>query len=112
MFEYLYEWIQNITFYMILVTVFLEVLPNNSYKKYIRLFTGMTLVLLLSTPILKICGMEARVSEVFESRTYDRKIEKIKETTRYLEDVELYDYVERVEERQNESKNGVEDIRP
>lgn len=112
MFEYLYEWIQNIAFYMILVTALLEAFPVSSYKKYIRFFTGMILVLLLATPILKICGMEVRISEMFDSRIYDREMERIKEVTRYLEEVELDDYVEIVEERRDGSKNGVEDIHP
>ncbi len=106
MFDYLYEWIQNIAFYMILVTVLLEALPVNSYKKYIRFFTGMILVLLLAGPILKLCGMEVKISEAFDSRTYDREMEKIKEATRYLEEVEVDDYVE---EKPDESENGVED---
>ena len=40
MFEYLYEWMQNIAFYMIMVTFIMHVIPNSDYKRYIRFFGG------------------------------------------------------------------------
>ena len=40
MFDYIYEWIQNIAFYLVLVTAVLHAVPNKDYKKYIRFFTG------------------------------------------------------------------------
>ena len=58
MFEYLYEWMKNIAFYMVLITAVIHILPNSDYKKYIRFFTGMVLVVMLATPLLKIFGME------------------------------------------------------
>ena len=47
MFEYLYEWTQNIAFYLILTTAVFHALPATSYKKYIRFFTGMILILMI-----------------------------------------------------------------
>ena len=38
MLEYIYEWIGNIAFYMIMVTAVLHLLPNSDYQKYIRFF--------------------------------------------------------------------------
>lgn len=52
MFEFLKEWIQNITFYLILVTLILQMLPEKSYRKYIQFITGLILILLLMEPIL------------------------------------------------------------
>lgn len=40
MFDYIYEWIQNIAFYLVLVTAVLHAVPNKDYKKYIRFFYG------------------------------------------------------------------------
>ena len=55
---YLYEWIENIAVYMVIITVAMQMVPNNSYKKYIRFFTGLILIIMMSGPILKIFGME------------------------------------------------------
>ena len=58
MFEYLYEWLKDISFYLILVTAVTYVLPSNSYRKYIRFFTGLVLILMLLTPVLNLFRIE------------------------------------------------------
>ena len=78
MLEYIYEWIGNIAFYMIMVTAVLHLLPNSDYQKYIRFFTGLVLVILLATPILKIFGMEKDLANLYDSRAYQEQMKKIK----------------------------------
>ena len=63
MFEYLYGWLEDLSFYLILVTAVLYVLPSNSYRKYIRFFTGLVLILLLLNPILNLFGNKNLGSE-------------------------------------------------
>lgn len=63
MFEYLYEWLQNISYYLILVTAVTYVLPSNSYRKYIRLFTGLVLILMLLTPVFNLFGEKTYIYE-------------------------------------------------
>lgn len=58
MLDFIYEWIQNIAFYLILITVLLHMLPDSDYKKYIRFFTGLILILLLITPVLKLLHID------------------------------------------------------
>ena len=36
MFNYFYEWLRNLAFYMVLVTAVLQLIPNRSYEKYIN----------------------------------------------------------------------------
>ena len=84
MFEYLYEWIKNIAFYMVLITAVIHILPNSDYKKYIRFFTGMVLVIMLATPLLKIFGMENPLGSLYDSKEYKEQIEKIEEESKYF----------------------------
>jgi len=63
MFEYLYEWLQNISYYLILVTAVTYVLPSNSYRKYIRLFTGLVLIMMLLIPVLDLFGEKTYIYE-------------------------------------------------
>lgn len=108
MFEYLYEWVENLAFYMILSTIFLEAPLANSYQKYIRFFTGIILVLLLAKPILKVFGMEHSFFDVMDGSAYEREMRKIEEKTEYLRDVSIEDYRKKVEEMTNESEDGME----
>ena len=47
MIDYLYEWVRGIAYYMVLVTVVMQMTAAESYRKYIRLFTGIILVLMI-----------------------------------------------------------------
>ena len=87
MFNYLYRWIENIAFYLVILTVAMQMVPNNNYKKYIQFFSGLILVLMLAGPILKIFGMEKEFMEFYENAEYQQKIEEIERATKYLEDI-------------------------
>lgn len=73
MFEFLKEWVQNITFYLILVTLIVQMLPEKSYRKYIQFITGLILILLLMEPILSF----TKFSVSFES--YEKQLKEFEE---------------------------------
>lgn len=108
MFAYLYEWIRNVAFYMILVMVVIQILPNNEYKKYVRFFTGLVLVLLIATPVLKLFGMDMSLSNIYHNSTYESEIQKIEDATAYIQDVDVTEYLE--EEIADEESIKVEEI--
>ncbi len=87
MFRYFYEWAQNLAFYMVLVTVVLHAVPDSGYKKYIRFFTGMVLILMILTPIFKIFGMDSQIVNFYQSREYEAKLREIEEATDCLKDI-------------------------
>lgn len=97
MFDFIYEWIQNITFYLVLVTAVLHVVPNQSYRKYIRFFTGLVLILMIMGPILKVFGKEVRIQEFIS--------EGAKIYTDYETNTDFSEYGER-----EEDEIGVEEI--
>ena len=88
MFRYFYEWAQNLAFYMVLVTVVLHAVPDSGYKKYIRFFTGMVLILMILTPIFKIFGMDSQIVNFYKRREYEAKLREIEEATDYLKDID------------------------
>lgn len=75
--DYFYEWMENIAFYLIVLVAVLQMIPRNSYQKYVRFFAGMILILLLAEPILKMVGM----TEFSDAEYYKavREIEEIME---------------------------------
>lgn len=87
--EYLYEWMRNLAFYLVLLTAVLHLIANETYRKYIQFFTGLILVLLIAGPIFKIFGMEQKMVERYESLEYEQKIKEIEEATKYLNEWSL-----------------------
>jgi len=71
MFEYLYEWLRNISYYLILVTAVTYVLPSGSYRKYIRFFTGLVLILMLLTPVLNLFGKNEGMAGNLAKKYYE-----------------------------------------
>lgn len=82
MLDYIYQWMENIAFYLVIVVVIVQMVPGNSYKKYIRFFAGMILILMLTGPILKIFGMSD-----YPDTEYRKELKKIEEATKYMEDM-------------------------
>lgn len=74
----IYEWIKNIAFYIILVTVVMNVIPNHNYKKYINLFTGMVMIILVLAPISKLLQINTRLDTNFIKNMYSQELNSLK----------------------------------
>lgn len=79
MFEYIYDWLWNYACYIIWITALLHILPENSYQKYIRFCSGLILVILLTTPIFRILGMDVSIDEIYQTKEYQKVINEIKQ---------------------------------
>lgn len=104
MFDYLYEWLQNLAFYMILMTAVLQALPDNSYQKYIRFFCGMILVVLLAGPVMQLFGAQEHFTEHYRTAELERTKKEMRDAAKYLEDAEARyrETVERYQEKEGE----------
>lgn len=109
----LYNWIKNIAFYLILITAIENAVPNNSYKKYIKLVTGMILVVLLVSPITGFLNLEEVIEKTFSAESYKYDVEDMKKGSKYLENVQTdyltEAYAKEVKEKTEEivSRNGL-----
>lgn len=74
---FLYEWTRNLSFYMIAIAVILQMVPGETYKKYVRFFMGLVLILMLTQPIIKLFEMQEDFKAFYnEARQQQEKIEK------------------------------------
>ena len=80
MLNYIYDWIENIAFYLVVLVAVMQMIPQNSYHKYIRFFAGMILILMLAGPIIKMFGMTD-----FQSIEYQSTLQEIEDATGYME---------------------------
>ncbi|MCB6413645.1 MAG: stage III sporulation protein AF [Dorea sp.] len=93
MFDYIYEWVRNIACYMVLVTAFIQIVPGNDYKKYIRFFTGIILIILLMTPVLKLLGMGSGFWDIYEGKAYEEQRREMEEAAELWNNLEISEYV-------------------
>lgn len=103
-------WLKSLVGYMLIISVAMQMLPNQKYEQYVRLFTGFLLIVLVLQPVLKIGAADSYLEnkiaefvqeqEVLEERIIEQgemfrlESEKIQEEN--LELIEVQD-VERVE---------------
>lgn len=92
MVTYLYEWIENLTVYMMLVTAAIQVIPGAGYKKYIRFFTGLILILMMMAPMLKIFGVDGGLKNLYDSEAYREQVQKMEDVDSYLGEIKVEDY--------------------
>lgn len=93
MLDWLYEWIKNIAFYMIIVSVIFKVLPGNGYQKYIQFFSGIVLILLVFLPIVRVLGKEQTIKDLYEGYSYEQKKEEIEMMEKYFTDTDILDFL-------------------
>ena len=108
MFDYLYDWLQDISYYLILVTAVTYVLPSNSYRKYIRFFTGLVLILMLMTPVLHLFGKNVPADEIMFEK-YEAELQK--SLPDFIKDVNKFESMDAAyTENENVQDIEVEDI--
>jgi len=85
MFDYIYEWLWNFVCYMVLMTALIQMLPENSYQKYLKFFFGLIFILLLATPVFRLFGMEQKFHEIYQNAEYRRVIDEMERGAKYIE---------------------------
>lgn len=108
MFQYLYEWMRGIAYFMVLITILMHIIPDQGYQKYIRFFTGILLVVLFLTPVWKLIGMGEDVQKIYKGSVYEETVEQIQEAGSYLTDMGQGN--QQIEEMEEEKEIKVEEI--
>lgn len=114
MFTGLFAWIRNLAYFMVLSSVFLHVVPGKTYQKYIRFFTGLLLVILLISPLLRLAGMRDAFRSVYEGSGYQEIIEQMEKVGTQLyqdnrQETQTGNYL--TEEESESKKIQVEEVR-
>lgn len=104
MFDFLYEWIQNLAFYLVMVTAALHAVPGESYKKYVRFFTGLVLILMMLAPLFKIFGSDIDMAGLYDKEEYDKRLEE------FMEDAQKADILEKGTQEEKTGRVEVEEI--
>lgn len=73
----LLTWTGNILFFLIFLAVLENLLPGKAYTRYIRLFAGMVVILIVIRPVTKGLNLEERIREYFEIFTFRQEASEL-----------------------------------
>lgn len=93
----LYGWIQNIVYYLIFVTIIINLLPAGKYEKYLRLFAGVILILLVIQPITGGLRLEDNIAGIFKTLSFENEAGELKAKLDGMEARRLDELVKRYE---------------
>lgn len=68
--DILYDSVKTIVIYLILVAIVMNLLGTSSYKKYVAMFTGMLLIYIVITPVMKLFNLTDSMDYHFEENYF------------------------------------------
>lgn len=91
--DFLYEWIQNVAVYLVLMTAIIQVIPNNEYQKYVKFYMGLVIVMMLCSPLIKVFGLEQRMNITYSAKKYRMEFDELLEQSDVMGEVNLNEYI-------------------
>lgn len=74
--EVFYEWIRNMVFYQLLVSIVMNMIPSETYQKYIRFFLGMLFIVIAVQPVLKILQLSEQMDIQYVQEMMERELKE------------------------------------
>lgn len=93
----LYGWVSNIVYYLILVTMIINLLPAGKYEKYLRLFAGCILILLVIKPVTNGLRLEEKISGAFKTLSFENEVGELRLDMQGMEDKRMKELTSRYE---------------
>ena len=84
--EVITHWAGNIVSYLVFLTVLTGLLPAHKYEKYIRLFAGCILLLIVLKPLTDWLRLEERLNYLFTSLSFENEAGELK---REMDEIEV-----------------------
>lgn len=74
--EAVYSWVKNLVFYFIFVSTIINLIPDQKYRKYVRFFLGVLLVILIIKPVIGWLGLEDTLVENYYLESLENQWEE------------------------------------
>lgn len=103
MLEEIYGWIQDISVYLIVMAAVMHAIPGKDYGKYIRFFSGLVLILMLSSPLLRLAGMEGTFRTLYKGKEYEMERREIEQAEELYEQSGIFDFLGTDPEEEDET---------
>lgn len=84
--EYIYQWIKGIIFFLIFITIISNLLGKSDFKKYMGIITGMILILLVITPLLKLFRLDEKMDFFYDANLFWGNRKELSSQLEYMEE--------------------------
>ena len=74
---------------MVLMMAVIQIIPNHEYKKYFRFFSGLLLIFILMTPIMKVLDMEESFYDIYQSAEYKLEQAELETAAQKIQSIQL-----------------------
>lgn len=81
-----FEWIRNLTGFFLFMSVMDHLMPEKTYRVYIRLFAGLVFILLVLQPFTGNRRLEERIAQYYESNLFLYETGELKENLLGIEE--------------------------
>lgn len=96
--EFFYGWIRSLTGYFLFMLILEHLLPGKKYGKYIRLFAGMVLILLVLQPLAGSLRLDEKMVLAYEEAVFRYQAGELKEELLGIGDQQLERMIGQYEE--------------
>lgn len=76
--DYFVQWIKNIAIFYVVATLLQNLIPNNKYKRYVKLFLGIVMVVLLVRPLGDIFGIGGNYESILQDKNNQEMAAELK----------------------------------
>lgn len=95
--EGLYGWVRNIAGYFLFLAVLDNLIPGKGYQKYIRLFAGVVVILLVLEPFVGGMRLEERIARFYETRIFQYQAQDLQKEILGMENRRLEGIIKQYE---------------
>lgn len=91
------NWIKQFLVIYLILTILMHLSAADHYKKYLRFFSGIVLMLALISPVLRLSGGSGRLEELIAYETFWEQLDSARQRALKLEFLQSSNYIRKYE---------------
>ena len=84
--EMIYNWILKLSFFAVLGSVILQMIPDHGFQKYVRFVLGLILAAMLVVPVLELFDKKAAFEEIYHNSAYKIRTSELEEKSQKVQE--------------------------
>ena len=84
--EFIYNWILKLSFFAVLGSMILQMLPDHGFQKYVRFVLGLILTAMLVVPVLELLDKRTAFEEIYHNSVYKIQVSELEEKSQKVQE--------------------------